>query len=126
MFGRFRHRLALLLALVSTFALAVTALPAVSAQNGGTVRCAGTADFCGATVSIAGGASNRVVTINYLSTEFRRVAVRVIGDQSRGAFRITHASFLLGGSEYRFTLNAARSNPRRARIVLLFAAGQNA
>jgi hypothetical protein len=126
MLGRFRPRLALLIALAIASALAVTALPAASAQNGGTIRCAGTADFCGATVSIAEGARNRVVTINHLSISFRRVVVRVIPDKFKGAFRITHARFLLGGSEYRFTLNAMRSNPRPARIVLLFAAGQAA
>jgi len=107
---------------MSIFAAALAAAPA-GAANTQTVRCVGTADFCGATVSIAGGASNRVVTINLTDTNFRRVGVRVIPGTSRGAFSISRASFRLGGSQYRFTLNAVRANPRRARIILLFAAG---
>jgi hypothetical protein len=74
-------------------------------------------------VSIAGGASNKVVTINLTDTNLRRVGVRVIPASSRGAFSISRASFRLGGSQYQFTLNAVSSNPRGSRIVLLFAAG---
>ena len=101
---------------------AVVALPAGAAKNQ-SVNCVGTADFCGATVSIAGGASNKVVTVRLTDTNFRRIGVRVIPGQSKGAFSITKASFRLGGSEYRFTLNAVQSNPKRSRIILLFAAG---
>ena len=86
----------------------------------------GTADFCGATVSIAGGASNRVVTIGLTDTNFKRIAVRVIPSSSKGAFSITKASSINGGSQYRFTLNAVKSNPKGARIILLFAAGSAA
>jgi hypothetical protein len=82
----------------------------------------GTADFCGATVSIAGGASNRSVTVNLPDTNLMLIGVRTIPAVSRGAFTISDSSFQLGGSQYRFTLNAVRSNPRRARIILLFAA----
>jgi hypothetical protein len=31
--------------------------------------------------------------------------------------------FARGGSEYIFTLNAVKANPKGARIILLFAAG---
>ena len=108
-------------------ALAMTASPAGAAgKKNITVRCRGTADFCGATVSIAGGASNRVVSVTLTDTNFRRVAVRVIPGASKGAFSISKASFRVGGSVYRFTLNAVRANPRGARIILLFAAGSAA
>ena len=121
------HRLPLrrVLPFLAAGAVVVAALPVVSAgaANTQTVRCIGTADFCGATVSIAGGASNRVVTINLTGTNFRRAGVRVIPSSSRGAFSVTRTSFRLGGSQFRFTLNAVRSNPRRSRIILLFAAG---
>jgi len=105
-------------------ALALSAAASAGAAGSQTVRCVGNADFCGATVSIAGGASNRVVTINLTDTDFARVAVRVIPSSSRGAFSISNASFRTGGSQYRFTLNAVRANPPRARIILLFAAGR--
>lgn len=104
-------------------ALALSAVPAGAAGRQ-TVKCVGNADFCGAVVSIAGGASNRVVTVNLTDTDFARVGVRVIPSSSRGAFSISHASFRNGGSQYRFTLNAVRANPARARIILLFAAGR--
>ena len=124
------HRVSLrrALAFVVAGAIVTAALPVVSAgaANTQTVRCVGTADFCGATVSIAGGASNRVVTVNLTGTNLGRAGVRVIPSSSRGAFSITRASFRLGGSQFRFTLNAVRSNPRRSRIILLFAAGRDA
>ncbi len=101
---------------------AVAALPADAAPKQ-TVKCVGTGDFCGATVSIAGGASNRQVTVRLTDTDLRLVAVRAIPASSRGAFSITHPSYRLGGSEVRFTLNAVRANPAGARIILLFAAG---
>jgi hypothetical protein len=122
MFHRLRRRHVLPFVIVGAIvASALTVAPAGAASQ--SVRCIGNADFCGASVSIAGGASNRVVTINLTGTNFRRVGLRVIPASSRGAFSITKASFRLGGSQYRFTLNAVSSNPRGARIVLLFAAG---
>lgn len=124
MFARIRMGLGLLVALATASVLAVTAVPAGAAGTQ-TVRCVGTADFCGATVSIAGGASNKTVKINLTDTDFTRVAVRVIPGSSRGAFSISAASFRLGGSQYVFTLNAVRANPARARIILLFAGGRS-
>jgi hypothetical protein len=110
-------------ALATALAIAAAvALPAGAAPNP-IVKCVGTADFCGATVSIAGGASDRHVTVRLTDTDLRLVAVRAIPASSRGAFSITHPSYRLGGSEARFTLNAVKANPPRARIILLFAAG---
>ena len=103
----------------------VVALPAAAAPNP-IVRCVGTGDFCGATVTIAGGASNRHVTVHLTDTDLRLVAVRAIPASSRGAFSITHPSYRLGGSVARFTLNAVKANPPGARIILLFAAGAGA
>jgi hypothetical protein len=118
-----RKRTALaVLAAAAAVPAAVVAAPA-GAAGSQTVKCLGNGDFCGATVSIAGGASNKQVTINLTDTDFTRVAVRVIPANSKGAFSISKASFRLGGSQYRFTLNAVKGNPKGARIVLLFAAG---
>jgi hypothetical protein len=104
-------------------AIVAPATPAAArtrASPGRTVRCVGTGDFCGATVGIAGGAVNRVVTIELTDTDFSRIGIKVFPRASAHRFAITDASYRLGGSEYRFTLNAARSNPPRSRIVLLF------
>jgi hypothetical protein len=97
-------------------------LAVVSAGAAGTqsVRCVGGADSCSATVSIAGGASNRAVTVNLSGTNLKLAGVWAIPAASRKAFGISNASYRLGGSQYRFTLNAVKSNPRRARIILVF------
>ncbi len=120
---KFLSKWVLVLSAFGALAAALMAAAPAGAAGAQTVRCKGTGDFCGATVSLAGGASNRRVTVNLTDTDFRLVGVRVIPATSRGAFSISHGSFRLGGSQYRFTLNAVRSNPRGARIVLLFAAG---
>ncbi len=119
---RKRTALAVLAATAAAVPAALIAAPA-GAAGSQTVKCVGSGDFCGATVSIAGGASNKLVTINLTDTDFSRVAVRVIPANSKGAFSISKASFRLGGSQYRFTLNAVKANPKGSRIILLFAAG---
>jgi hypothetical protein len=87
------------------------------------VRCVGTADHCGATISIAGRARSRVVTVSLTGTNLKPVSLRAIPARSRGSFGIKNPSFRLGGSQFRFTLIVTARNPPRARIVLLFAAG---
>jgi hypothetical protein len=121
---RTRRRTATAVILAALMAVALIVAPA-GAAGGKTVRCIGNGDFCGATVSIAGGGGNKVITIELTDTDFKRIGVRVIPPASRGAFSITRVSFLLGGSLYRFTLNAAQGNPRSARIILLFAAADS-
>lgn len=126
MLQRVRARYALLLVLIAALLVAALASGTAGAAGNQTVKCVGSADFCGATVSIAGGASNKVITVNLTDTNFSRVGIWVIPNTSKGAFGISKASFRLGGSQYRFTLNAVKANPRRARIILLFSAGTNA
>jgi hypothetical protein len=113
-----------LLVLVPLGALAagVVAVGSAGAAKSQTVRCMGTADYCGATIRIAGGAKNRVVTVNLTGTNLKLVATRALPASSTGGFKITKASFRLGGSQYRFTLNAKPAGPR-SRILLLFTAG---
>jgi len=112
-----------LVLLAAVAASAVAAAPAVAAHGATKVKCVGNSYFCGATVSIAGGASNRKVAIKLTDTDFKLVAVRVLPKSSRGAFSISKAGFHNGGSVYRFTLSAVKSNPKGARIILLFSAG---
>jgi hypothetical protein len=109
-------------AALGTIGVLVTVSSAGAARTQ-TVRCVGTADFCGAAVSIAGGASNRVVNVNLTGTNLKLAKVTVVPSASKRAFSISKASYRLGGSQYRFTLNAVRANPRGARIILIFAAG---
>jgi hypothetical protein len=119
-----RHTAVVVVALGALSAIPASASAArATTSRATTVKCVGTADFCGATVSIAGGASNKRMAVTLSDTDLKLVAVRVIPGASRGAYEISRASYELGGSVYRFTLNAVQGNPKRARIVLLFAAG---
>jgi hypothetical protein len=119
MWIRAGSRIAVAVAVVVVVPASPAATPA-RVSPGRTVRCVGTGDFCGATVAIAGGAVNRVITIELTDRDFSRIGIKVFPRASTHRFAITDASYRLGGSEYRFTLNAARSNPPRSRIVLLF------
>jgi hypothetical protein len=114
-----------LLVLVSLGALGVTlaAVGPAGASRSQSAQCKGTADYCGATVSLAGGATNRVVTVMLTDTNLELRGVWAVPTTASGAYKITKAAFRLGGSQYRFTLNARRGNPPRSRIVLLFTAG---
>jgi hypothetical protein len=85
-----------------------------------TVRCQGTRRSCTARVSIAGGASNRRLLIKLTDTNLRLTSVTVAPKRSRSAYVLTSAHFALGGSEYVVTLNAVKSNPKGAHIVLRF------
>ncbi len=77
-------------------------------------------------MSIAGGATNKTVIVMLTDTDFTRAGRRVIPGSSKGKFSTKNGHFALGGSEFVFTLNASKSNPKGSRIVLLFAAGRNA
>jgi hypothetical protein len=103
----------------------LTALPA-GAAGSRTVRCHGTADFCGATLSLAGHANTRKVTIELTDTDFgsKPVAVRAIPAAAGGTYLISKPRFEEGGSQYVFTLKTAKSEPSHARLVLLFSAGR--
>jgi len=100
-----------------TFATAASAEAATKAR---VVKCTGTERVCEATVSIAGGASNQAVRIELPGTSWRAPHVSVTPKSSRGAYSISNKRFALGGSEYRFTLNAVRSNPKGARLSFNF------
>ena len=103
---------------------AIGAAPASAATQ--TVNCNGNAFGCVASVSIAGGASNRTVVVRLTDTDFSRAGTWLTRSSSRGKFSIKNGHKALGGSEFIFTLNAAKSNPTFSRIILLFAAGSPA
>jgi hypothetical protein len=107
----------------ATVAMSLAFAATSAAAGTRAMRCVGTADYCSATVSIAHGAQNRVVTVNLSDTNLKLAKVTVRPPASKGAFDISKASYRLGGSQYRFTLNAVRGNPAGARIILIFATG---
>lgn len=95
------------------------AAPAAPARQ--TIRCVGTADGCGATVPIAGGARDKVVTVKLTDTNLKLESVTAVGAVKDG-YDLSKERHRAGGSEFRFTLNAKKRNPKRARIVLVFSA----
>ena len=112
-------------------AAGAVAVPAVAgpqreADPSATVRvtCRGSERLCKAVVSIAGGASNRRVVIKLPGTSWKQPTVAVTPASSRGAYLISQRRFALGGSEYRFTLNAVRANPRGVHLTLTFRESQ--
>jgi hypothetical protein len=104
----------------------VLAGPQRKADSSATVKitCRGTVRVCKAVVSIAGGASNRRVVIELPGTSWKPPKITVVPRSSRGAYLISNRRFALGGSEYRFTLNAVRANPRGAHLTLTFRQSQ--
>jgi hypothetical protein len=50
------------------------------------VRCVGTADYCGAAVSIGGARQSRAVTINLTSRNVKLASMTTVPGSSRGSF----------------------------------------
>jgi hypothetical protein len=88
-----------------------------------TVRCVGTADSCGATVSIAGGATSRQVTVRLTHKNLQLVRVVAVPASSGKVVSLSNASYQSGGSRYGVIVHSVKANPRGARVVLIFAAG---
>lgn len=110
----------------AAFACAATLASATPALGAGrqTVRCVGAADFCTASVSLAGGAAGKVVTVRLTGTKLRLVRVTALNALAERPYAIDDASMRRGGSQFRFTLDAPKANPKGARLVLQFAAGR--
>lgn len=99
--------------------LAAAAPAAATAAKPQALRCAGTADGCGVTVPIAGGAKGKVVTVKLTDTNLKLTSVTAVSAVNDG-YDLSKESYRAGGSEFRFTLDAKKRNPKRARIVLIF------
>jgi hypothetical protein len=108
------------LACAATLASAAPALGAGSQ----TVRCVGGGDFCTASIRIADGANDEVVTVKLTDTDLRLVKVTALNALTEQPYAIDDASTRGGGSQFRFTLDAPKANPKGARLVLQFAAGR--
>jgi hypothetical protein len=85
------------------------------------VHCVGTATQCHATVSIAGGASNKRLFVNLPSTGMRLVSVKPNRPDLRDGYMITKPRMRKNGHQYAFTLNAGEAAPRGSHLTLTFA-----
>jgi hypothetical protein len=87
-----------------------------------TVRCRGGGDSCRARVSLAGGASDKRVTIELSDTDLRLVSVRPNRPSLRGAYGLFGLGLRRGGSQYVLRLNAVESIPRGSELTFTFRA----
>lgn len=85
-----------------------------------TVTCVGaTSSKCTAKVSLAGGASNKVITIVLNGTDEKLASVSV-PRAYKGSYTFSRGTYSLGGSVYTARLNAVQSIPRGVYATLVF------
>ena len=84
------------------------------------IQCHGGPRSCRAQINFAGGARQRTIVIRLTNTHLSLRSVRVVSRSNHPVYRLTRGHFVLGGSEYVVTLNAARSSPRRSHLILTF------
>jgi hypothetical protein len=95
-----------------------------SAAGSATEVCRGGESSCTATFSLAGGASNKRLTVELPGTNLKLVAHSVTPPWVAGAYSLSRGAYSLGGSVYTTTLNAVQSIPRGAKLRLEFAVEQ--
>ena len=86
-----------------------------------TVSCKGGASQCTAKVSLAGGASNKAVTVKLTDTNLH-LASKSAPKVDKGAYSMSKGKYTMGGSMYTFTLNAVSSIPKGTMLTLVFRA----
>jgi pimeloyl-ACP methyl ester carboxylesterase len=86
------------------------------------VPCRGGSSFCRARVDLAGGASDKRVTIRLSDPDLRLVSVRPNRRSLRGDYGLSEHRLRRGGSRYLVTLDAAQSIPRNSHLTLTFRA----
>ena len=85
-------------------------------------RCRGGASSCRAQINFAGGARHRQVAIGLTNTNLSLRSIRAVSRSKHPVYSLTAGHFVLGGSEYLVTLNAARSSPPGSHLNLTFQA----
>jgi hypothetical protein len=101
---------------------ALAAVPATAqAAGSASTTCLGTDSSCEATFSLAGGASDKTLTVELPGTDLRLVAVNATPAHVHGAYILTGGRFSAGGSAYTVTLDAVQGIPRGARLLMTFA-----
>ena len=82
--------------------------------------CLGTPTLCEVTFSMAGGASDKQVTVRLPGTNLRLVSVNATPGFVHGAYILSRRRFSEGGSVFTATLDAVQGMPRNARLTLEF------
>lgn len=112
----FRRALPVLAGCALIAAGAATAHAAGSA----TATCTGGDTSCEASFSLAGGASEKALTVRLPATNLRLIAVNATPAHVRGAYLLSDGRFTPGRSRYTATLDAVQGVPANARLVLTF------
>ncbi len=84
------------------------------------IRCRGGSHSCQAQINFAGGARRREIVIRLTASNLSLRSVRAASSSRHPVYRLSGGHFVLGGSEYVATLNAARSSPRGSHLILTF------
>ena len=108
-------------ALIVVMAAALGGTLAAPAAAQVSERCVGTPTVCEATFSMAGGASNKQITVRLPGTNLRLLSVNATPGFVHGAYILSRRRFSAGGSVFTATLDAVQGMPRNARLTLMFA-----
>jgi hypothetical protein len=107
-------------AALATCMIAGALASSAAAAGSATATCRGSANLCEATFSLAGGASNKRLTVQIPGTNLRLLAVNATPAYVRGAYRLFGGRFTTGGSVYTVNLDAVDSIPAGARLTMTF------
>ncbi len=99
---------------------ATLAAPALAAGKSVNVKCLGGSSSCSATVSLAGGASNKKLQIALSDTNLKLVGIVAKPSSVRGAYLLTNGRYSLGGSVFTCTLNAVKAIGKGSTLTLKF------
>ena len=91
-----------------------------AAIGAASARCVGSEHLCGVSFSLAGGASNKRLTVNLPGTNMHVLNSFATPRTVRAAYSLRLPRFSLGGSVYSVTLNAVASIRAPARVNLVF------
>ncbi|HTA05821.1 MAG TPA: hypothetical protein VK774_05620 [Solirubrobacteraceae bacterium] len=116
-----RSQRAIALASSAVAICAVAASTSASAAQPKPIKCKGGSNSCVATISLAGGASNKKLRIALSDTDLKLAGQSVKPAEVKGAYSLTKGSYSLGGSLYTVTLNAVKAIPKGATLTLKFA-----
>jgi hypothetical protein len=113
-------------ALSSALAVGAFSLPAQGAVPGtgsagrsAEVACVGSSTSCTASVSLAGGASNKTVVVALPASGLRLVSAMPSSPNLDGAYLVSDQAMKAGGRRYTFTLNAAEA-PAGSKLRFTF------
>ena len=108
------------IAALATCMIAGALATSAGAAGSATATCRGSANLCEATFSLAGGASNKRLTVQIPGTNLRLLAVNATPAYVRGAYRLFGGRFTTGGSVYTVNLDAVSDIPAGAKLIMTF------